>query len=53
MALRADVVMPVVPMAHANAWGIPYSAAMRGASQFSRAVPRSDSLLELIQQAAG
>ncbi len=26
-----DVIMPVVPMFHANAWGIPYSAAMCGA----------------------
>ncbi len=30
--LRAeDVVMPVVPMFHVNAWGIPYNAAMVGA----------------------
>ncbi len=28
----ADVVMPVVPMFHVNAWGIPYGAAMAGAS---------------------
>ena len=27
-----DVVMPVVPMFHANAWGLPYAAAMAGAS---------------------
>jgi fatty-acyl-CoA synthase len=27
-----DVVMPVVPMFHANAWGLPYAAAMQGAS---------------------
>ncbi|HEX9375307.1 MAG TPA: long-chain fatty acid--CoA ligase [Actinomycetota bacterium] len=26
-----DVVMPVVPMFHANAWGLPYAAAMAGA----------------------
>ncbi len=26
-----DVVMPIVPMFHVNAWGIPYSAAMVGA----------------------
>jgi len=26
-----DVVMPVVPMFHANAWGTPYAAAMAGA----------------------
>jgi fatty-acyl-CoA synthase len=28
---RDDRVMPVVPMFHANAWGMPYSAAMAGA----------------------
>ena len=27
-----DVVLPVVPMFHANAWGLPYAAAMVGAS---------------------
>jgi 3-(methylthio)propionyl---CoA ligase len=27
----ADVVLPVVPMFHVNAWGLPYSAAMVGA----------------------
>jgi len=28
---RADVLMPVVPMFHVNAWGLPYIAAMCGA----------------------
>ena len=28
---RADTVMPVVPMFHVNAWGIPFMAAMTGA----------------------
>src|SRR5262245_16440261 len=28
-----DVVTPVVPMFHANAWGLPYAAAMMGARQ--------------------
>ena len=28
---QADVVLPVVPMFHVNAWGIPYTAAMVGA----------------------
>ncbi len=28
-----DTIMPVVPMFHANAWGIPFSAPMTGASQ--------------------
>jgi len=27
-----DVIMPVVPMFHVNAWGIPYAAGMAGAS---------------------
>ncbi|MGX9353186.1 long-chain-fatty-acid--CoA ligase [Shimia sp. W99] len=27
----AEVILPVVPMFHANAWGIPYAAAMTGA----------------------
>jgi acyl-CoA synthetase (AMP-forming)/AMP-acid ligase II len=30
---ESDVVLPVVPMFHANAWGIPFGAAMVGASQ--------------------
>jgi fatty-acyl-CoA synthase len=31
LALRSrDAVLPVVPMFHANAWGIPYAAAMSG-----------------------
>ncbi|MBI6629900.1 long-chain fatty acid--CoA ligase [Pontibaca salina] len=33
LALSArDVVMPVVPMFHVNAWGVPYAAAMAGSS---------------------
>ena len=28
-----DTVLPIVPMFHANAWGIPYSAALVGAKQ--------------------
>ena len=32
MALKAsDIVLPVVPMFHVNAWGIPYAAPMTGA----------------------
>ena len=30
---EADCVLPVVPMFHANAWGLPYSAALTGAKQ--------------------
>ncbi|RSM82020.1 long-chain fatty acid--CoA ligase [Kibdelosporangium aridum] len=29
---ESDVVMPIVPMFHANAWGLPYGAMMAGAS---------------------
>ncbi|HEX6341941.1 long-chain fatty acid--CoA ligase [Umezawaea sp.] len=29
---ESDVVMPIVPMFHANAWGLPYGAIMAGAS---------------------
>jgi fatty-acyl-CoA synthase len=28
-----DVVLPIVPMFHANAWGVPYLAALAGANQ--------------------
>lgn len=30
---ESDTVMPIVPMFHANAWGLPYIAAMSGARQ--------------------
>jgi fatty-acyl-CoA synthase len=41
---RADRILPVVPMFHANAWGLPYAAAMAGAdlimpSRFLQAEP--------------
>ena len=44
-----DVVLPIVPMFHANAWGVPYAAALAGANQV-HAGPYLDprSLLELI-----
>jgi len=29
---EADVIMPAVPMFHANAWGLPFAAAMTGAT---------------------
>src|ERR1043166_2723156 len=33
LAVReSDVLLPIVPMFHANAWGLPYAAAMAGAS---------------------
>jgi fatty-acyl-CoA synthase len=30
---ESDVILPVVPMFHANAWGLPYAATMLGAKQ--------------------
>jgi fatty-acyl-CoA synthase len=43
-----DVVLPVVPMFHANAWGLPYSAAMVGATQvFPGPFLDAESLLDL------
>jgi len=44
-----DTVMPVVPMFHANAWGVPYAATLAGANQV-HAGPYLDpgSLLELM-----
>jgi fatty-acyl-CoA synthase len=46
-----DVVLPVVPMFHANAWGLPYAAAMNGAALVLPG-PHLDaaSLLELFVQ---
>ena len=46
---ESDVVLPVVPMFHVNAWGIPFTAAMVGAKQVYPG-PHLDgaSLLELL-----
>src|SRR5262245_52504999 len=46
----ADVTLPVVPMFHVNAWGVPYAAVMVG-SKLVLPGPRLDgaSLLELIE----
>jgi fatty-acyl-CoA synthase len=46
---QRDVIMPVVPMFHANAWGLPYAAAMTGAKLVFPG-PRLDatSLVDLI-----
>ncbi len=47
----ADVTLPVVPMFHVNAWGVPYAAAMVG-SKLVLPGPGLDgkNLLELIEQ---
>jgi fatty-acyl-CoA synthase len=48
---EADVVLPVVPMFHANAWGMPYTATMVGATQvYPGAQPTPQDIAELIQQ---
>jgi acyl-CoA synthetase (AMP-forming)/AMP-acid ligase II len=45
-----DAVLPVVPMFHVNAWGIPYSAAMTGAKLvFPGAALDGKSVYELIE----
>jgi fatty-acyl-CoA synthase len=49
MAQR-DVVMPVAPMHHANAWGLPIAATMTGCKQvFPGPATDADALLELLQ----
>lgn len=52
LAIRErDVVLPVVPMFHANAWALPYVAAMVGAAQvFPGPFLDPDSLLELFEK---
>ena len=46
-----DVVMPVVPMFHVNAWGLPYSCALAGAKLvFPGAGMDGASLCELLEQ---
>jgi fatty-acyl-CoA synthase len=48
---QRDVVMPVVPMFHANAWGYPYICTMLGAKQvFPGPYLDPESLLEDIEQ---
>jgi len=37
--LESDVVLPVVPMFHVNAWGLPFTCTMVGATQVARHVP--------------
>jgi len=46
-----DAVLPVVPMFHANAWGLPYAAAMAGAKHVYAGQYSADpaSLVELIE----
>ena len=47
---ESDRVLSVVPMFHANAWGLPFSSTMVGASQvYPGAQPTPRDLLQLIQ----
>jgi fatty-acyl-CoA synthase len=46
-----DVVLPVVPMFHASAWGFPYNCALAGAGQvFPGPYLDAESLLELFEK---
>ena len=48
---EADVVLPVVPMFHANAWGLPFTATMVGAAQVYPGVqPTPKDIAALIQE---
>lgn len=48
---EADIVLPIVPMFHANAWGLPFSCAFVGASQvFAGPHLDAESLLELFER---
>jgi fatty-acyl-CoA synthase len=47
---ETDVVMPVVPMFHANAWGLPFTATMVGATQvYPGAQPTPADIAGLVQ----
>ncbi|WP_132057398.1 long-chain fatty acid--CoA ligase [Halorussus amylolyticus] len=48
---ESDVIMPVVPMFHVNAWGIPYSATAAGAKQvYPGPAPEPADLASLIEE---
>ncbi|WP_019011504.1 long-chain fatty acid--CoA ligase [Deinococcus aquatilis] len=50
---EADSVMPIVPMFHVNAWGLPYTCAMYGAKQvFAGAFSDGRTLAGLLQNEA-
>jgi fatty-acyl-CoA synthase len=49
--LEGDVVLPVVPMFHANAWSVPYTCAMLGSKLvFAGPNVQPDALIALIEQ---
>ncbi|WP_128477758.1 long-chain fatty acid--CoA ligase [Halorussus pelagicus] len=48
---ESDVIMPVVPMFHVNAWGMPYSAAAAGAKHvYPGPAPEPADLAKLIEE---
>jgi fatty-acyl-CoA synthase len=47
---RRDVYMPITPMFHVHAWGIPYVATMLGVKQVYPGRYLPDHLLELVEQ---
>jgi fatty-acyl-CoA synthase len=47
---ESDIVLPVVPMFHASAWGLPYTCAFTGATQvFTGPYIDADNLLRLLE----
>lgn len=49
---RGDVYMPITPMFHVHAWGLPYVATMLGVKQVYPGRYQPDALLRLIKQEA-
>lgn len=47
---RQDVYMPITPMFHVHAWGLPYIATMLGLKQVYPGRYQAENLLELIRQ---
>ncbi len=48
---ESDVLLPAVPMFHANAWGLPYAAAMTGAGLvLPGARPSAERLVDLMER---
>jgi fatty-acyl-CoA synthase len=46
-----EIIMPIVPMFHVNAWGLPFSATWLGATQvFPGARPQPEDICQLIEQ---
>src|SRR5918912_749648 len=51
---ESDVILPVVPMFHANAWGLPFAATLAGAKQvFPGPYLDPPSILDLLERERG